>query len=348
MIKRLLGVAALAAISLSACASSTYNAQPADVFAAGLGQSDVRSLMGDTNWWEGPPSFGVLPLDAATADLSERFSVTNAFIHLGSDEQLVVRYTVYDKASSATAQMTALKNRFSTSATSPKAGDDVLYTGIVSTGAAPFVFRTFVRVSQIIATIVWTHKDLGVTTKQLARNAVKVADGLKKMIAAKAHATPIAVDKMFLPPPGLDITFLGATQLPIEAWAVMRHAASPGPVIDLIHTEGVTDFAYGDYALNNDTHMEVRTALLNFPTTAAAAEWASAFAPGTPDSNGIAGEYLPVGGTPAAGEYHYLFISGHYGASLICKASLDGEAASRECEAPMGRTALSWKLALQG
>src|SRR5260370_25368344 len=109
---------------------------------------------------------------------------------------------------------------------------------------------------------------------------------------------------------------------------------------------GISDFSYADYAVTNDTHMEVQLGLLNFPTAADAADWATAFMPGIPDSNGIAGAYLPVGGTPAAGVYHYVFSSGPYGALLVCRSSIDGEAASRECEDPLKSTALAWKLSL--
>jgi hypothetical protein len=33
---------------------------------------------------------------------------------------------------------------------------------------------------------------------------------------------------------------------------------------------------------------------------------------------------------------------------MVCKPSIDGEAASRECEAPLETTAIAWKLALNG
>jgi hypothetical protein len=92
--------------------------------------------------------------------------------------------------------------------------------------------------------------------------------------------------------------------------------------------------------------MEVQTALLKFSAEADATSWASTFATGTPDQSGVASAYLPMGGTPAAGEYHYFFVQGVYGVMMVCKPSLDGEAASRECEDPLERTAIAWKFAL--
>src|SRR4029077_11627428 len=116
-------------------------------------------------------------------------------------------------------------------------------------------------------------------------------------------------------------------RLPVESWVVMARSALPGTVVQLMQGIGVTDFVYGDYALNLDTHMEVQTALLKFATDADASSWASTFAGATPDTSGIASAYLPVGGTPAAGEYHYFFVQGVYGVMMVCKPSLDGEAA---------------------
>lgn len=340
----------VAALVLGACTRSAggfgANAKPADVYAAMPTQAQVRTLLGDSNWWEGPPSFGVLPLDAATASVTEKFSVSESFLHLGTDEQIAVRETVFDTMSSATTQMTNIKNALGTTPTSPKVGDDVAYYAATGGGGAPFVTRTFVRLGQVVATIVWTRKDSSITVDQLARNASLVVAGLKNVAAGKVRASPQPVSLNELPGPGLDITFLGSTRLPIESWVVMQRSALPGTVVQLMQSVGVTDFAYGDYALNLDTHMEVQTALLKFASDTDAASWASTFAGATPDQSGIASAYLPMGGTPAAGEYHYYFVEGVYGVMMVCKPSLDGEAASRECEDPLERTAIAWKLAL--
>ncbi len=349
---RLTAVVALAAVAVVSCTSIAGSggatAQPAEIYAAGPTTSDVRALFSDDNWWPGPPSFEVPPLDSATTPLNERFSISQEFIHLGTAEQFVVRYTVYDSVTSAKGRMTDLLNAFGASPPTPKVGDDVLYFGLSGSGAAPFVSRTFVRVGQIVVTIVWARKDTNTTIEQLGRNAAKVVDGLKKALAGQVRPSPLAVDPALLPPPGLDITLLGSARLPIEAWVGMDLLALPGPVLTVLHNEGITDFAFGDYALDNDTHMEVRSALLTFGTATEATNWATEFAPGTPDQNGIASAYLPVSGTEASGEYHYFFTAGTYGAMLVCRASTGGEAASRECETPMERTAVAWKVGLGG
>ena len=341
----------VAALLLASCAklgTSATSVPPADVYAAFPALSDVRSLLGDINWWQGPPSFEVSPLDSATMPLNVRYSIAQQYIHLGTAEVWALRYTVYDKTSSATTRMTDLQNAFGTSPTNPKVGDQVLYYGLGGSGAAPYITRTFVRLGQIVVTIVWAQKDLSVTVQRLGKNADKAVAGLKTVLGSRAHHSLPAVDQKSLPPPALNITYLGSAALPIETWVVMQNLAIPGTGLKLLQDAGVKDFAYGDYALNNDTHMEVRSSLLTFATPTAAADWASAWSPGTPDATGIASGYVPGGGTPAAGEYHYLFISGVYGGELICKPSLDGEAASRECERPMESTAISWKLALGG
>ena len=339
---------ALVLVSCSRIGSGGATAQPADIYASALSTNDVRTLLGDSNWWAGPPSFSVRPLDAASIPFTERYSITQFFMHLGTAEELVIRYTVYDKTSSATTVMTDYQNFYGASPTSPKVGDAVLYYGLGGSGGAPYITRTFVRVGQIIVALIWARKDGIPTVQQLGRNASKVVNALKKA-SGKSHPAPQAVDPKSLPPPGLDVTLLGSTQLPIEAWVVMDLIALPEAALTLLHTGGVNDFAYGDYALNDDTHMEVRTAMLTFSTAAAAADWATTFSPGTPDQAGIASAYIPVSGSSAAaGEYHYLFVSGTHGGMLVCRPTIDGEAASRACESPVERTAVAWKIALGG
>jgi hypothetical protein len=340
----------LAALVLGACSRSAggfgASAKPADIYAALPTEAQVRTVMGDSNWWEGAPSFEVLPLDAATASSTEKYSISQSFLHLGTDEQLAIRETVFDTVSSATTQMTNIKTALGASPTTPKVGDDIAYYAAASGGGAPFVTRTFVRLGQILVTIIWTRKDSSITVSQLAKNASLVVAGLKNVAAGKVRSSLQPVSPAELPPPGLDITLLGSARLPIETWVVMTRTGLPGAVGAVMKAASITDFAYGDYALNLDTHMEVQTALLKFSAEADATSWASTFATGTPDQSGVASAYLPMGGTPAAGEYHYFFVQGVYGVMMVCKPSLDGEAASRECEDPLERTAIAWKFAL--
>src|SRR5690349_17050455 len=333
-------------VSCAQLTASGFNGRPADLYAAVPNQSDVRSLLGDDNWWVGPPSFGVLPLDSMTTPATVKFTISQTYVHMGTAEQLFARYTVYDKVTSATSAMSDFQTAYGTSPSSPKVGDQVLYYGLQGSSGAPFASRTFVRVGQIVVTLAWTRKDVQATLGQLARNATRFTSRLKD--ASKLRARSGSIDPTLLPPPGQDITLLGSTQLPVESFVIMILAALPDPIVVLMRRAGISQFAYADYALNNDTHMEVQAGLLSFPTAADAADWAATFSPGNPDSNGIASAYLPIGGTPAAGVYHYVFSSGPYGVLLVCKSSIDGEAASRECEEPMKTTALAWKLSLGG
>src|SRR5260370_36584343 len=134
----------------------------------------------------------------------------------------------------------------------------------------------------------------------------------------------------------------------MEAGLVMDGLALPEAALGVLHGEGTSNLVFGDYVLNNDTHREVRTALLPFPSATAATDWASTFAPGMPDQAGVASAYIPVGGSPAAGEYHYFFTAGAYGGMRICKPRLDGGAAARGGGAAMERTATAAKLTLGG
>ena len=350
MIKSLRAAAlfALAALATSCATLGSGNAsgtKPADLWSIMPSQADLRSLMGDSNWYAGPPSFEVDPLDAATTPATQRFAVAQAYEHLGTGEALVARYTVYDKTASATTAMTDYQTLYGQSvSTTPKVGDQVLYYVSFAGGGAPYATRTFVRVGQVVLTLVWTKKDAQITIGDLGSRAKFFADPLKNL--SKAHAHPVKVDPQLLPPAGLDITLLGSANLPLDSFVVMISSALPGTLLTELQNNGATGLAYGDYALNLDTHMEVQTAVLRFPSPSVASGFAGIYSPNPPDQNGIGSGYIPGGGTPAAGEYHYVFSAGSYGVLMICKPSIDGEAASRECEAPMERTGLAWKAAL--
>ena len=342
------GLIALATLAASCSAvPGSLNSKPADVYSIMPTQADVRSLMGDTAWWAGPPSFEVRPLDAETTPVQVKFSVSEDFERLGTAEDLFARYTVFDKVSSATTAMSNFQAAFGQSPSTPKVGDQVLYYPVVGTGGAPFLSRTLVRVGQVILTIVWARKDNGTKVEMLARNARKFAAGMRDL--SKVHVSPAPVDTRRLPPPGRDITFLGAAQLPIEAFVTMTRTGVPDYLLGVLRGSGITQFYYGDYALNNDTHMEVQTALVPLLSSADGPAFAKILGPSpTADAEGIYSGYIPIGGTPAAGIYQYVLSSGSSGLFIICKASLEGEAASRECEGPARATAVSWKLALAG
>jgi hypothetical protein len=343
-----LGLALVLLVTSCTRSGSTSNVQPADIYAAGPSAADVRSLFGgDTTWWQGPPSFQVSPLDSNYTPATEKFSVSQEFIHVGTAEVLIVRYTVFDKTSSATSHMTAIQSSFGTTVTSPKVGDQVMYYGFMGSGAAPYVTRTYVRVGQIVIVIGWSRKDGTPSVSQLAKNASRVVAGLKNVLNGKAHTTPSPAKTTALPPPGLDVTLLGTAELPIQAWLVMARVAIPQPILNVLSGQGANTFTFGDYALNDDTHMEVTTAMLNFSTDTYAQQWAGLFSSGQADSNGIYNGYVNTyGSSPAAGEYQYFFAVGTHGAMLVCKSATAGEAATRACEAPVARTAVAWKLSL--
>lgn len=325
---------------------SASNATPADVYSIMPSQDDVRALMGDSTWWGGPPSFEVQPLNWSMTPQTEKFALSEMYLHLGTDERLIGRYVVFDKTSSASAQMSNLKTVYSGSGTSPKVGDDTLYVAQAGQGGAPYEFFTFVRVGQVLLTVLLARKDPTMTTNTLSKIAKEFADPIHNL--GKTHAKPGTVDPNLLPPPGLDITMLGSANLPLESFVVMQGTALPDTVLALLKQAGVTTFAYGDYALNPDPSMEVQTGILRFPSAAAATDWADTFSPNPPDPSGIGSGYIKGGSTPAAGVYHYVFASGSYGALIICKSAADGAAASRECEDPAERTAIAWKAGLEG
>src|SRR5689334_24083653 len=104
-----------------------FNPKPQDLYSIVPSEADVRSLLGDTAWWAGPPSFEVRPLDAETTPAQQKFSVSEDFQRMGTAEELFARYTVYDKTSSATTAMSTYQTAFGQSPSTPKVGDQVLY-----------------------------------------------------------------------------------------------------------------------------------------------------------------------------------------------------------------------------
>jgi hypothetical protein len=316
-----------------------------DLYAANPSLADVRALLGDIEWWPGPPSFGVRPLDSASMSYKEKFHVITRFAHIGTAETLDILYTVWDSSSSAATAMTNVQSAFGTSATGPKVGDQILYYGSQGSGAAPFGTFTFVKVGQSVTTISLNLKDAFPKVAQLGKIAAKVTSRLKDVLAGKAHVSPLPIsDTSLLPPPGPDMTLLASVQLPIEAIVVMFGFASPEALTRILKSTGVDTIVFGDYALNNDTHMEVRASLFNFTSATQAGTWLEALR-GTHrvDANGIATFY-----DDGSGQYFSLVAAGTKSAVLVCRSTSSGESAARSCELPLSRIAPAWQLGLTG
>ncbi len=323
--------------------TGSTNAQPPDLYTAAPSLADVRGLLGDLNWWPGPPSFGVRPLDVASMPFAERFSITQPFVHIGSAETFVVELAMWTATSSASSRMTSVQSALGTSVSGPKVGDQALYYGSQGAGAAPYNTLTFVRVGQIVVTISLSLKDGFPKVAQLGKIAAKVVSRLKDVISGKLRGSPLSSsDSASLPPADLDVTQIGAARISVEAALVMLDASSIDAIAQTLRGQGVSDVLFGDYALNNDTHMEVRAGLFNFLTAKDATDWLTLLR-GTfaVDQDGIAAFY-----DPAHGRYMFLFASGMRGALLICRSTSSSEAASRACEAPLSRVTAAWKLSL--
>jgi len=344
---RVFATIVLLAVVASACSirssSVSSRVKPADFYGANPSLADVRALLGDNNWWPGPPSFGVPPLDSSTMPFNEKFHVTTRFAHLGTAETFDIDYTLWDTTASATTQMTNIQSAFGTSVSGAKVGDQALYYGSKTTGAAPFGAVTFVRIGQILTTITWTLKDAFPTVAKLGKIAAKVTSRLKDVISGKVQVSPLpASDVVLLPPQGPDITLLGSLVLPVEAFAVMSGTPSPEALAGILHANGVDSIVFGDYVLDSDTHMEVRAGLFDFTTTQDAAAWVDTLRGSHAlDANGIA-VYYDAG----SGQYFSLFSAGTKAALLACRSTSDAEAASRACELPLARVAPAWQLSL--
>jgi hypothetical protein len=352
--RKALSLLVLAAVVLAGCTRSGGSAHvlPLDVYASSPALTDVTSLLGGGSWWPGPPSFGVRPLDVASTPFDEEFTVTDHYINVGTAERFDVETSVWSTASTATTHMNAIKTALGTSATGPNAGDAVLYYGQqASSGAARYVTFTFVRVAQVVDSITWSRKDAFPSLNQLGRIAAKLATRIKDLLGGKIRGKPLSVDNAaLLPPTGPDLTLLGTANLPVEADVVMLlttgivAAGVPEGLAQAIHGSGADTVLFGDYALNKDTHMEVRAAVMTFSTGNEAVAWLDTMR-GTAavNSDGIAAFY-----DDPSGQYVLVFQAGTYGAMLICRSTADTEAASRACETPIGRVAPAWRIAIGG
>ena len=316
------------------------NAQPPDLYAAIPSISDVRTLLGDDSWWPGPPTFGVRPLDVSSMSFSEKFSVSQPFIHVGTAETFLIDFTLWDATSAATTRMKNIEAALGTSVSGPKVGDQALYYGSQGTGAAPFETATFVRVGQITTSIGLSLKDGYPKVAQLGKIATKVVSRLKDVISGKLHGTPVATsDSAVLPPSNLDITTLATTRIPVESAVLMIDTTSPDALAQTLRGRGVSDVVFGDYALNGDTHMEVQALVFAFLTQNDATEWIAGLRGATPAEQ-------PGFFDPGRGWYMFPFAAGEKGAMLICRSTSTSEAASRACEAPLSRVTAAWKLSL--
>ena len=316
-----------------------------DLYAAEPTPGDIKAILADTNWWAGPPSFGVRPLDASSTPTSQRFKVTQRFVHIGTSETFDVAFTQWSSTSTATTQMTEIKTALGQSANGAKVGDDVLYYGLQGNGAAPYQTATFVRVGSVVTVITWSRKDGLPKLDQLGKIATKVVARLKNVLAGKVRATPLSTtDVAKLPPKGPDITLLGAATVPVESVIVMLNFAAPELLSRLLRNAGADSVVFGDYVLDNDTHMEVRAGVMDFVTSTVANEWIDALrGSSVPDATGIATFY-----DHSTGQYFSLFTVGTKGAMLVCRSTNDGESAARSCETPLARVAPAWQLSLQG
>ena len=338
-------LAALALLALigSGCtrpSTGSINSQPADLYAAIPPISDVRVLLGGDSWWPGPPSFGVRPLDVSSMAFSEKFSVSQPYVHVGTAETFLIDFTLWDSASSATTRMKSIESALGTSVSGPKVGDQALYYGSQGSSAAPYQTATFVRVGQITSSIGMSLKDGFPKVAQLGKIATKVVARLKDVISGKLHGTPATTsDSAVLPPSNLDITPLATTRIPVESAIVMIDATSLDALAQSLRGQGVSDVVFGDYALNSDTHMEVRAIVFAFLTAKDATDWTAGLRGTTPpDQLGFF--------DPGHGWYMFPFAAATNGAMLVCRSTSDTEAASRACEAPLSRVTSAWKLSL--
>jgi hypothetical protein len=232
----------------------------------------------------------------------------------------------------------------SSTATSPKVGDQVIYYGVKeATSTALYDTVAFVRLGQIVATADLTQASGFASITLLSRIANLVVTGLKNVLAGKTRPSPLpSNDEALLPPPGTYLTLVGAARLPVEVVPVMLQSAAPESFAQTFHDLGVSDFIYGDYALNSDLHMEVRASVFNFATATDAGTWIDGvIGKANLNANGVVSQYLDP-----LKSYIAVFIAGSHIGILTCGSTAATEAASRACEVPLENLIGGWQASL--
>ncbi|TMF31670.1 MAG: hypothetical protein E6I29_04310 [Chloroflexi bacterium] len=315
---RLIAAGAILALSLVACGRASTSSGPsvASVYSGRVVLNDLNPVVRDLpSWWDGPPTFDVKPLNSATRPDFERFAV-------------VIRFAL------------------GTSLSGPKAGDQVLYYNQnAGGGAAPYISEALVRVGETVIVVVWARVDAYATTSSLGKVAATAATRLKSATSGKLHVSPApSPEPALVAPQGPDLTLLGTARLPVEVVAQMLVYPAPMEMTDFFHHAGVSDFVYGDYAVNADTRMEILTAGFTFSSPTGSKDWITAFYGG---SSGLSqGVYLNF--ESDTGQYVGAFGNGTRGVLVVCRSSAPGEQAGRSCESSLVRVIDGWRASLAG
>jgi hypothetical protein len=252
--------------------------------------------------------------------------------------------------------ITNIQNSAGAGVSGPSVGDKALYYGQeltqtsgTSQGGAPFETLTIIRLGGFVVESTWDRKDGFPTIGQLGRIGSALVSRLKDAVSGKIHGSLISTgDVATLPPPNAAMTLLGAVRLPVEAVPLMINAAAPTAVQSMFKDLSVNDFVYGDYALDEDTHMEVQSATFKFSSAADANRVFDTFrGTDTPDANGLVKSYNDSTGP---GQYDVEFVSGSYMGLMICRSTAEesNEAASRACETPIEVVSAAWAATLKG
>ena len=107
--------------------NNTNGPSVGSVYAGRVVQADLGPVVPDaTAWWQGPPTFGVRPLNSATRLDQDKFDVTVRFAHAGTREEMRLEYQVWISTAIATAVMDSTKTALGNSLSGAKAGDQVV------------------------------------------------------------------------------------------------------------------------------------------------------------------------------------------------------------------------------
>jgi hypothetical protein len=333
------------ALVLGACtrsvAGSAANVSPQDIYAASVPADTMQTLLGGSTWWQAPPSFQVRPLQIESLPQTIRFAVTNRYVNVGTSDTFENLVQLWDSSTDATAHMTGVQNLLGTPINGPRVGDQQLYYQEPPAAGSPsYTTYAFVRLGPAVDTLTWTSGSNFASVNTVGKIASAAIGKLRSALGGRLRASPPAADDLsLLPPANQDITLLGMTHLPIETFGLMISVAAPEDLAKTFHDLGVSDFVFGDYALDNDTQMEVRAGVITFSSDQDAKDLLNSFRTSSDTSNPFVVLYQDQSGP---GQYYVMFAAKTQFAILICRNTALTVAASRSCENPISRVGDAW------
>ncbi len=337
-------------------AQSTASVRAEDLLAVAFSLEDMRHLFRKPGfWWPSFPEFntGLLP-----SKPGERLFVVQNFKRVGPDsggeiENALILFDSDASARHALKELAADDAGNSRKLDGPPLGDESCYfSRFESDNMTPYSTTVRFRVGAVLVRLTLLREMAADSTDRLARYAAPIVDRAGALLKGELHATPIPAEISAHMPrtvPGMEL--LGATVIPVDAWALNDTANDPLKIRGMLQGLGGREMGFARYRLQNDPAQVVELTLFTFPHVKSATRWVREF---IDDDN--AGARLDAGRTgvlsafvnrtvpPEGGGYENMyelqFAKGTFVGDVSCYAPY--AKTSSVCEEAVRELAESW------